>query len=137
MNQPMKKVVLAVLSVCFAAMINTACAQEKLDEFMTDTTPEERAQMQTDYMKENLTLTEDQVPRVHEVNLKYSQKMQDAYNSGGGKLQKLKKMKGINQEKDKEIKRVLTSSQYATYEKHREEMKEKMRARIKERRKNN
>jgi predicted transglutaminase-like cysteine proteinase len=114
----MKKVFAAtVLFVCFAAMANTASAQEKLDEFMTETSPEERAQMQTDYMKESLTLTEDQVPQVHAVNLKYARRMQDAYNSGGGRLQKLKKMKAVNQEKDSEVKRVLTSTQYATYEK--------------------
>lgn len=134
----MKKVFAATaVFVLFTSFVNMACAQEKLDEFMTDTTPEERAQMQTDYMKESLALTEDQVPQVHEVNLKYSRKMQDAYNSGGGKLQKLKKMKTIGQEKDKEIKRVLTSAQYATYEKNKEAMKEKMRARVKEQRKKN
>ncbi len=38
-------------------MGNFAYSQEKLDEFMTETTPEERAQFQTDYMKENLSLT--------------------------------------------------------------------------------
>lgn len=131
------KATVAVFAVCFAAIVHMASAQEKLDELMTDTSPEERAQMQTDRMKEKLALTEAQTPQVHEINLKYARKMQDAYNDGGGRLQKLKRIKGISQEKDKELKRVLNSSQYATYESDKEAMKEKMRARAKERRKAN
>lgn len=131
------KTVVAALIVCFVSIVSLASAQEKMEEFMTSTTPEERAQMQTDHMKEKLVLTENQVPQVHEINLKYARKMQDAYNAGGGKLQKLKRVKGVSQEKDKELKRVLTSSQYAAYESNKEEMKAKMKERAKERRKAN
>lgn len=131
------KTAVALLIVCFASIAPMASAQEKMEELMTSTTPEERAQMQTDHMKETLTLTENQVPQVHEINLKYARKMQDAYNGGGGRLQKLKRVKGVSQDKDKELKRVLTSTQYATYESNKEEMKEKMRERAKERRKAN
>lgn len=134
----MKKAALTtVLVLCLTGLVTTLSAQNKLDEFMSDSTPEERAQMQTNYMKESLTLTNEQVPRIEEINLKYSRKMQDAYNSGGGKLQRLKKMKSISQEKDKEMKGALNPTQYATYEKNKEAMKDKMRERAKERRKEN
>lgn len=133
-----KSALIIVLLVCFTGLMNAALAQdgkEKLDEFMSETTPEERAQMQTDYMKESLTLSDDQLPRIKEINLKYAQKMQDVYNSTSSKMQKFKQMKSIGQDKDKELKGVLNSTQYATYEKNKEEMKEKIKARIKEKRK--
>jgi hypothetical protein len=50
-------------------------AQEKLDEFMTQTTPEERAEIQTAYMKENLSLTDQQVPWISDINLRYARKI--------------------------------------------------------------
>lgn len=129
-----KNVLTAVLILCFSWLANAGYAQGKMEEFMNETTPEERAQMQTDYMKESLTLSDEQVPKIHEINLKYSLKMQNAYNSGGGKLQRLKKMKGVSTEKDKEMKSVLNAEQYSVYETNKEQMKEKIRARAKERR---
>ena len=132
----MKKNVLTLsLVFCFAWLAIPVYAQEKLEEFMNENTPEERAQMQTDYMTETLALTSAQVPTIHEVNLKYARKMQSAYNSGGGKLQKLKGMKRVGEEKDKELKSNLTEAQYALYQTNKEQMKEKIRARAKERRK--
>ena len=55
---PMKSTTLAtvILAFAIAGMGNFAYSQEKLNEFMTETTPEERAQLQTDYMKESLSL---------------------------------------------------------------------------------
>ena len=41
-----------------------AFGQENLNDFMTEHSPEQRAQFQTDYMKENLSLTDDQVAKI-------------------------------------------------------------------------
>jgi Spy/CpxP family protein refolding chaperone len=85
--------------------------------------------MQTNNMKETLSLTEDQVDKVGEINLNYARKMQNAYNSGGSKLQRLRKMKALAAEKDGALKKVLTPTQYATYQENKEEMKERRRER--------
>ena len=116
---------------------NFAYGQEKLDEFMTETSPEERAQLQTDYMKETLSLKEDQEAKVHGVNLKYAEKIQEAYEAPTKKQQKLQTMKRINAEKEAELKLMLSVDQYSTYEKNKEAMKEKIKARIKEKEKEN
>jgi hypothetical protein len=130
------KTVFLTFSILYLTSIgNLIYAQEKLESFMNESTPEERAQLQTDYMKENLALTPEQEPKIHDLNLKYAKKMQDAYNTTDRKFQKLKKMKSIGDEKDQELKSVLNPDQYATYEKNKELMKEKMRARAKERQK--
>lgn len=114
----------------------TSLAQENLNEFMTQTTPEERAEMQTEYMKEHLSLTDQQVPEISDINLRYARKMQDAYASETRKFQRLKKLKNVSNEKDAELKKALDSKQYETYARNKEAMKEKMRARAKEKRNN-
>jgi hypothetical protein len=130
----MKTLALTVLIFCLSALIAGAYGQEKLESFMNETTPEERAELQTEYMKKSLMLSSDQEPKIHDLNLKYARKMQDAYNTNDRKLQKLKKMKAVGSQKDQEIKSMLNPEQYATYEKNKEEMKEKMRERAKEKR---
>lgn len=123
------------LILCLTSFANFVHAQEKLEAFMNETTPEERAQLQTDYMKESLVLTPDQETKIHDLNLKYAKKMQDAYNTPDRKFQKLKKMKGISAEKDQEMTSILKPDQYSIYKKNKDEMKKKMRDRAKERRK--
>lgn len=105
---------------------------EKLDKLYAETTPQERAELQTERMTEKLSLNESQKTQVYDLNLRYAEKMQQTYTGGGGKLQRLKQMRAISQEKDQELKKVLTPEQYALYEKHREEMKEAMRERSRE-----
>jgi hypothetical protein len=131
---PMKPTTLTSLVLVFAltGMGNYAYSQEKLDEFMTETTPAERAQFQTDYMKENLSLKGDQVTKVHDVNLKYAEKMQEAYEAPTGKQQKINSMKRINAEKEAALKLILSVDQYGTYEKNKEAMREKIKSRIKD-----
>ena len=135
----MKPTTLTTVILVFAivGMGTFAYSQEKLNEFMTETTPEERAQLQTDYMKENLSLKEDQETKVHGINVKYAEKMQEAYEAPTQKQQKAKSMKRINCEKEAELKLILKPDQYATYEKNKEAMKEKIKARIKEKEKGN
>ena len=134
---PMKPTTLAtgILVIAITGMGNFAYSQEKLDEFMTETTPEERAQFQTDYMKENLSLTGDQEKKVHDVNVKYAEKMQEAYEAPNNEQQKLNAMKRINAEKEAELKLILSADQYATYEKNKEAMKKKVKERIQEKEK--
>jgi len=72
----MKKLVLISFIFCFIAA--GALAQE------TETrTPEERAQIQNEWMKENLQLSEDQIPRVELLNLEYAQKMEEVKKMNG------------------------------------------------------
>jgi hypothetical protein len=126
-----KTIVLALLTYSMLSALPTI-SQDRLGKLMTDTTPEERAQMQTNNMKETLSLTEDQVEEVSEINLNYARKMQNAYASGS-KLQRLRKMKALATEKDGVLKKVLTPTQYTTYQENKEEMKERLRERGKER----
>ena len=129
----MKKITVLVLLTYSMLSTLSANAQDRLEKLMNDTTPEERAEMQTNNMKETLSLTGDQVDDVSEINLNYARKMQNAYNVSRSKLQRLRKMKALAAEKDGVLKRVLTTTQYATYQENKAEMKERLRERAKER----
>ncbi len=111
-----------------------AFGQEKLDRLFAETTPEERARHQTDRMKEKLSLRQEQEEPVYTVNLAYAKKLELAHAQGGGKLQRLKRMKSVSQEKDAKLKQVLDSNQYNRYEQMKEELRESMRERVKDKR---
>jgi hypothetical protein len=134
LNTMKGSVMMAMALVTLIAGAKVAYAQSKLDQLMTETTAEERAEMQTQNMSEKLSLREDQKPTVQEINLRYARKMQSVYNDGGGKLQRFRKMKAVSGEKDSELKKVLDASQYAAYEKNKEEMKRAIKAKAKEER---
>lgn len=125
----MKKMIVSVLLTYSMLSGFAASAQDRLEKLMNDTTPEERAEMQTDNMKETLSLTSDQVDEVREINLTYARKIQNAYDASGSKVQRLRKIRTLAGEKDGELKKVLTSSQYTTYREKKEEMKKQLRER--------
>ena len=93
--------------------------------------PEERAQMQTAIMTEALTLTEDQVPLVEDINLKYSEKVEEIRKKDTSRREKFKAIRQLMKEKDTELKKVFTETQYSVYQKKKAALREK----IKERRK--
>ena len=93
----------------------------------------ERATKLTDWMKTNLQLTEDQVPKVQDINMKYANKMDELKNNAAGKRQKLLTLKENDTAKDAELKQVFTDSQYKTYMTKKEELIKKMNQELKKR----
>ncbi len=92
-------------------------------------TPEERAKFQTEWMSRKLDLNETQLSQVEAINLKYAQKNEPVLKSNERKVAKLKKLKSIQNEKDSELKSVLSADQYKTYQELVDEMKEKVKER--------
>ncbi len=124
----MKNKINQILTIATVILLSqTALAQSRMDKLMTNTTPEERAELQTKNMQESLSLSDQQYQLVHDLNLKYARRMQSIYNNDGGKLQKLKSMKATSEEKDRELKGILDSRQYKLYKDQKEEMKENAR----------
>jgi len=112
-----------LLSIALALMTIGADAQS-MDSTRT---PEARAAALTEKMKTRLTLTDDQVPQVQAINLKYAQKNQEIWTEGGGRFAKFRALKSSQKDKDKELKAVLDKDQYKKYEEMREEAREKAR----------
>lgn len=93
----------------------------------------ERATKLTDWMKTNLQLADDQVPKVQDINMKYANKMDELKNSAAAKRQKLLTLKENDTAKDAELKQVFTDSQYNTYMTKKEELKKQLKQELKER----
>ena len=73
----------------------------------------EMAERQTNMMKDNLILTEGQLPIIEKINLKYGEKMETARdNSSGDRTSMRSTMMDILEDKDAELKTVLTTDQF-------------------------
>lgn len=80
--------------------------------------PEEMAQRETDAMKDSLSLSEAQVVKVHEVNLKYAARTKEMRESMDGDFSSMReKFMAMRTEKQEELKIYLTEEQFATWEK--------------------
>ncbi len=89
--------------------------------------PEERAKMTTDRMKESLSLDETQTKSVYDINLKYAKKNEEIFKGDGDRAAKMKEIGDLQEAKDKEFKAVLTDKQYGDYQKMVQEMKSRPR----------
>ncbi len=87
--------------------------------------PVKRAEQQTAQMTEKLALSEAQSVKIKEINLKYAEKskaMREA-NTDGDWSATREKMTALRTEQDAELKTMLTSDQWATWEKVRAEQR--------------
>jgi hypothetical protein len=121
----MRKIIFNVIFVSFFPL--AAFAQN----FGMQLTPEERAQLQTEWMKENLQLSDSQQVKVEALNLEYALKM-EKIKSIDGNLSKLKKARKTSEEKDEKLKKLLSEEQFAFYLDKRKELRKKTKEMAKE-----
>ena len=118
------------LSLFFALFLigtNITCAQSKTAK-LTEEQKEEVINNLEEYAVA-LDLSEDQRPKFEEITIKYAEQMIAVKNGGGRKLQKYKKVKSIRENKDAEMKILLSKDQYKVYLEKQEEMKKKIKER--------
>lgn len=113
--------------ILMVALSQAVVAQDAAE--MKTKTPEERAQMQTKWMKDKLALDDSQVSQVSAINLKYAKINEPVLKGDDGKLSKFKKLKATQKDKDNELKRVFTPEQFAKYLSTEDELKKKMKNR--------
>ncbi|MBS1582933.1 MAG: hypothetical protein JST66_12095 [Bacteroidetes bacterium] len=76
-------------------------------------TPEERAQQQTELMTKHLGLTPEQVPQVKAINLKYVDRFSELRGRPRGEESgKKEAVKDLREQRNAELKAVLTPEQY-------------------------
>ncbi len=105
-----KAMILSVIMLAICASYSFAQRgqgqREKLE-------PEEMAKRQTTQMKESLDLTEEQLTKVEALNLKYAEKMETLRDEAKADREATRNaMKPIREEKDAELKALLTTEQY-------------------------
>ncbi|GLU52591.1 hypothetical protein Dfri01_20520 [Dyadobacter frigoris] len=87
----------------------------------------QRAKWQTERMTTSLKLDAVQTEKVGQINLKYAQKMDPVIQGAGSKMSRFKAFKSINNDKEAELKGVLTRQQFDQFQKQQQEMKDKLR----------
>ena len=121
---------LGLAVILFIFGIPRAFAQ--LDE-LKNTTPAERASLQTELMKSKLTLTAEQTQAVADLNLKYANRMEPIIKGSSNSLSKMFQMRKINNEKETELKRILSPQQWEKFDASRDEMRQQFEAQIEKR----
>jgi len=90
---------------------------------------EERAEFQTQRMKETLDLDSAQVVRVSSINLNYARKMDPIIAGNGSRLTKLRAFQQVSAAKEKELQKVLSPEQFRQFKQQQQEMKEQLKKR--------
>src|SRR6476659_5147348 len=123
----MKKNVFTVFFLIAGLLFSITATAQK----MGDAT--ERSAKLTEWMRINLNLTDQQLPTVREINLKYAKKMDALQTNLLPKSEKIREITDNDKAKDEELKNVLTSSQFQTYLSKKQEIKKKFRENLKQR----
>ena len=122
----MKKL-LMIVCVMFIGCGSVYCQSR-----MTEAEKEEVVARHRAYMEE-LNLSEEQKPKVEEINMTYFEGLSNLKKSDASKLERYKTFKTLSTRRDDEMKKVLTKEQYAIYRENQQEQRKN----FKERRRNN
>lgn len=117
----MKRIVmiaLVTIAACSAAFGQSRMTQEQKEEAMA---------RYREYMEE-LKLTEEQKPKVEEINRTFFEGISNLRNSNGSRMEKYRTFKHLRAERDREMKKVLTEKQYSIYKERQKEQKENFRS---------
>ena len=120
----------SIATVCLILAVllfagNASAQQNRLNE----TSAEERAQLQTQRMKETLKLDSLQLAQVTSINLSYARKMDPVIAGSGSRLSKLRAYQQINASKEKELQQVLNPDQFKQFKQQQQQIREQLKKR--------
>src|SRR5262249_32512204 len=121
MRRRVATAVLTAITVFLVAAL--AGAQAQLEQ-LKNTTPDQRARIQTELMKSKLALTPEQTSTIAAINVKYAQQMEPIIKGSEGPFAKRRQMKQISEKKEAELKTVLSPAQFQKYLAAKDEMRE-------------
>ncbi len=113
-----------LLLLCFLS-IGTITAQTTIEKVKNGQygTPEERAIEMSQKMKQGFNLTNEQMVKIENINLRYAIRTEnEVAKVAMSNWSKYWKIKSIQEDKDKELKPVLTAEQFKKYAKKRDDM---------------
>lgn len=128
MNHRIRSLILpAVFALLVAAV---PAARASLMDDLAKTTPQERAGIQTAFMKSKLGLSPEEAQKIEAINLKYAEKSEPVIKGDDGMFAKARQMKEIQSEKDAELSTALSPPQYQAYQAAKDELKQKFEAAV-------
>ena len=117
-----------LLAACVVAVAAPAVLADEAG--VIQSRPEQRAAIQTQFMKDRLSLPADVLARVQEINLKYAQQMDPVLKGTDGKLAKMHQARGIMAAKDAELKAILSPERFEAYDDAKDDIKAAMESRL-------
>jgi len=119
------------IAVCL--LVGATVFAGELDS-LKNTTPAERAAAQTAMMKSKLGLSDDQVSKIGALNLKYAEQMQPIIAGTEGPMMKMRDFRKVEDQKEAELKGVLSPDQFQKFQAMKEEMREQLMDKIQQQR---
>jgi Spy/CpxP family protein refolding chaperone len=113
-----------LILVCLLFLVIGVSAQSRL----TEEQREEAIARYQEYL-ERLNLTEDQKPKVEEINMNFFEGLSNLKQSSGSRLDKYRTFKELSDKRDAEMKKVLTREQYAIYKENQQEQRQNFKER--------
>ena len=120
-----RALILSVTIMSFVSVLFAVTASAQMEE-LRNTTPAQRAKLETAFMKFKLQLSPEQVQQVGAINMKYAEQMEPIINGPGRKIGKLRQAGMIDQAKDQELQTALSPDQFGRYMASKEEMRRKV-----------
>jgi len=90
---------------------------------------EDMAKRQTAQTTEALNLDEATSQKLYQINLKYAEKMKEAFADNTDRESMRNEMMSLREQKNKELQQLFTKEQFEKYQKHQQEMMEQRRRR--------
>jgi hypothetical protein len=123
----MNKIFSVILCAVFCVGSCTTIRSQETQSFSA----EKHAAKLNEWMKTNLQLTSEQIPKVEEINLKYAKRLETLQKKTIPRRQKLDILKADDKAKEKELKEIFTVDQFKTYQAKKSEIKKQMKENIK------
>ena len=106
----MRKLLATAFAMGFLTLNSSLQAESKLTEEQ-----KEEAIARFETLQEKLSLTDEQSPKVEEINMTYFEELRELRESGSSRLKKYREFKVIDSKRDKAMKAVLSKEQYKVY----------------------
>lgn len=113
--------------LCIFILFVGVCSHVKAS---TDASPEKRAEVITQWMKQKLELSSQQITLVASLNLKFEKEIDSVTKSNQG-FTCMKAVRDTLKRKEKELKRLFSVHQFETYQKGKCDLKEKLKRCVK------
>lgn len=107
-------------------LILSLCNMAQAQEIHRVGTADERAAKITEWMKETLQLTQDQIGPVTEINRRYAQMQDDLTYSSGSRSDKMHQAKANDHAKEAELQKIFTQDQFTAYKKKKAALRESL-----------
>jgi len=117
------------IALFFSLFIPIASAEDMA--YLLNSTPTERAASQTRFMKTKLSLSQNELTKIQQINQEYAEKIEPVLKGSSIGFFKMRDIRAILEQKDDTLHSVLTPEQFDVYTNAKDELKQALRQDLK------